>query len=307
MSVSASQVRELRDKTNAGMMDCKKALTETNGDFEAAVDWLRKKGLAAAAKKADRVAAEGLVSVARDGHKVASVIEINSETDFVARNDKFQELVSSVAQASLNASSLESLQNCIHPSGKTVEAEIKEKSAIIGEHLTLRRHAIVRVDNGVVATYVHNAVIPNMGKIAVAVALESETDKIDELSALGKSLAMHIAAARPMVLNEEDMPHELVERERAICFDKAQASGKPENIVKGMVEGGVRKFLQENVLVHQLYIMDGKTKISDLLLQQSANLGSKVAISSYVRFELGEGIEVKTSDFAAEVASIASK
>lgn len=306
MSVLASQVKELREKTNAGMMDCKKALTETNGNFEEAVDWLRKKGLSAASKKADRVAAEGLVSVA-SSDKVAVAVEINSETDFVARNEKFQELVSEVVSVALAANDLDSLKLAKVSSGRTVEDEVKENIAVIGENLSLRRMARISVVDGVVTTYVHNSVANNMGKIAVAVALESRASDLSELSSLGRSIAMHIAAASPKVLSEDQMPADLVERERAICLEKAKASGKPENIVQGMVEGGVRKFYQENVLLNQLYVIDGKTKISDLLQQMSAKLGSEVKIASYIRFELGEGIEVQNSDFAAEVAAITSK
>ena len=306
MSVSAQLVKELREKTNAGMMDCKKALTETNGNFEAALDWLRAKGLSAAAKKADRVAAEGLVALAASGH-TAALIEINSETDFVARNAQFQDLVSSVSELALQAIDIDQLRAMSYSSGRSVEEEVKENVATIGENLTLRRMRSVKVAQGVVGTYVHNAVAPNMGKIAVAVGLESKTSNLDGLAALGKSLAMHIAASRPQALIEADIPEHIVERERAICLEKAQSSGKPENIIQGMVEGGVRKFFQENVLLNQLYIMDGKTKISDVLKNAAADLGAEVTISSFARFELGEGIEKVESNFEHEVNAIAGK
>jgi elongation factor Ts len=306
MSISATQVKDLREKTGAGMMDCKKALTEANGDFEAAVDWLRTKGLAAAAKKAGRVASEGLVAVLT-GNKKAALVEINSETDFVARNDKFQALVNSVTTIALNAKNLEELKEMKHPSGKTVGEEVIENVATIGENLTLRRSALVEVANGVVATYVHNTIVPNLGKIGVAIALESSTTELDKLSSFGKSLAMHIAASRPLVLTEAEVSTDLLTRERDIATEKAKASGKPDNIIQGMVEGRIRKFYEEIVLLNQIYVIDGKSKISDLVANFAKELGSDVKIASFVRFELGEGVEKEESNFAAEVAAVAGK
>jgi elongation factor Ts len=306
MSISATQVKDLREKTGAGMMDCKKALTETNGDFEAAVDWLRTKGLAAAAKKAGRVASEGLVAVLT-GDKKAALVEINSETDFVARNDKFQALVNSIATIALEAKDLETLKAMKHPSGKTVGEEVIENIATIGENLTLRRSDLVTVENGVVSTYVHNAVAPNLGKIGIAVALESTTSNTEKLAAFGKSLAMHIAASRPLVLTEAEVSADLLTRERDIAAEKAKASGKPDNIIQGMVEGRIRKFYEEIVLLNQIYVIDGKTKISDLLANLAKEIGSDVKIASFTRFELGEGVEKEESNFAAEVAAVAGK
>jgi elongation factor Ts len=306
MSISATQVKELRERTGAGMMDCKKALAEANGDFEAAVDWLRAKGLAAAAKKSGRVAAEGLVALAT-ADKRAALVELNSETDFVARNDKFQALVTSIAEIALNAQDIDALRKAKHPSGRNVEEEIVENIATIGENLTLRRSALVEVTSGVVATYVHNAIAPNAGKIAVAIALESNTSDLEKLAVFGKSLAMHIAAARPLVLEEKEVPADLLAREREIAAEKAKDSGKPENIIQGMVEGRIRKFYEEVVLLNQIYVIDGKTKISDLVVNFGKEITSDVKIASFVRFELGEGVEKEESDFAAEVAAVAGK
>ena len=308
MSISATQVKDLRERTGAGMMDCKKALSEAGGDFEAAVDWLRAKGLSAAAKKSGRVAAEGLVAISANQTK-AALIEINSETDFVARNDKFQTLVSSIASIALSANAIdvESLRKSSHPSGRNVEEEIVENVATIGENLTLRRSALLEVSSGVVSTYVHNAIVPNAGKIAVAVALESSSTDFDKLSTFGKALAMHVAAARPLVLKESEVDAGLLARERDIAAEKAKESGKPDNIIQGMVEGRIRKFYEEIVLLNQIYVIDGKTKISDLVINFGKEIGSEVTLSSFVRFELGEGIEKEESDFAAEVAAVVSK
>lgn len=302
--ISANLVRDLREKTGAGMMDCKKALVENNGDFEAAVDWLRAKGLAAAAKKAGRVTAEGLVALCVDGN-LGAAIELNSETDFVARNDLFQNLVSTVSNEALKHENLESLLSAKLSSGKTVEEEIKENVGTIGENLNLRRMGIAKVQNGVVASYIHNSVAPNMGKISVLVALESNTADKAGLEQLGKQIAMHIAAARPQSLDASGVDSALVERERNIFIEQSKASGKPDNIIEKMVEGRIRKFYEEIVLLDQVFVIDGKSRISEVLADASKKFGSDVKINSFVRFELGEGIEVEESDFAAEVAATA--
>ncbi len=303
--ISANLVKDLREKTGAGMMDCKKALLETKGDFEAAVDWLRTKGLAAAAKKAGRVAAEGLTAIAAEGTK-ASVIELNSETDFVARNEKFQHLVSDIARSALACKDINALKDSKLASGKTVAEEITENIAVIGENLNLRRMTTLEVQNGLVASYVHNAVIPNAGKISVLVALES-TGKKEELEKLGKQIAMHVAATRPESLDIASIDPALVERERNIFIEQAKASGKPDNIIEKMVEGRIRKFYEEAVLLEQIFVIDGKTKIADVVKESAKTAGADITVKSFVRFELGEGVEVEETDFAAEVAAVAGK
>lgn len=303
--ITAELVKDLREKTGAGMMDCKKALTETNGDCEAAVDWLRTKGLAAAAKKAGRIAAEGLVASITEGTKGA-IIELNSETDFVARNEKFQDLVSGIAKLALKAKDIDSLKATSTPSGKTVEEEVTENIATIGENLSLRRMEILSVSDGVVASYVHNSVADGMGKIAVLVALESTGDK-EKLYALGKQIAMHTAAARPQSLNIESIDQSIVARERDIFFEQSRASGKPDNIIEKMVEGRIRKFYEEAVLLEQIFVMDNKSKISEVVANAAKELGAEVTLKAFARFELGEGIEQEKRDFAAEVAGVASQ
>lgn len=303
MTVTASQVKELREKTGAGMMDCKKALNETNGDFEAAVDWLRTKGLAAAAKKAGNVAAEGSVAIAVSGN-VAAAVEINSQTDFVARNEQFQSLVKEVAEAALKCNSVEELKSATLANGKTVEAEVIEKVAVIGENLNLRRMNRLEVSNGVIATYVHNEVIPNQGRIAVLIALESTADKA-ALLALGKQLAMHAAAARPVALDETGVDESLVARERDIFTEQARASGKPDNIIEKMIVGRIRKFYEEVCLLNQIFVMDNKTPIAEVLAAKSKELGAPITLKAFARLEVGEGIEKQESDFASEVAAAA--
>ena len=299
MAITAADVKALREKTGAGMMDCKKALTENDGNVENAVDWLRKKGLAAAAKKAGRVAAEGLVSVAAnaDGTR-AAVVETNSETDFVARNDKFQDAAIQFADIALqhNAKDVDALKALEVP-GKShnVEAEVSELIGVIGENISLRRCATVEGD--VVVTYIHNAVKDNLGKIGVIVAMKGDAAKAQEI---GKQVAMHIAAIRPESLNVESLDPALVERERAIFTEQARASGKPDNIIEKMIEGRIRKYYAEVVLLEQAFVIDGKTPVKDVL--SAAGL----EVLSYVRFTLGEGIEKKEEDFAAEVAKTAN-
>ena len=305
MTISASLVKDLREKTGAGMMDCKKALVECKGDFEAAVDWLKVKGLAAAAKKSGRVAAEGLTSVGVDG-KTGAVIELNSETDFVSRNELFQELVRQVAYAAIGCKDLETLKTKKLNTGKTVKETVIESVATIGENISLRRTAALTVNDGVIASYVHNAVAENMGKISVLVALESTADK-NELMDLGKQLAMHIAASKPAGLNKEDIDPSLIQREKDIFTEQSKASGKPDNIIEKMIEGRIRKFLEEVVLLDQIFVLDNKSKISEILANASKKLGTSVVIKSYVRFELGEGITKEETNFADEVAAITNR
>jgi elongation factor Ts len=300
--ITAATVKELRERTGAGMMDCKKALAETNGDMEAAIDWLRTKGLAAAAKKAGRTAAEGLVGVAVQGNRGA-VVEVNSETDFVAKNEQFQEFVRTVAQLALQGGgTVQGLLAASWPSGGTVQDKLNGNIATIGENQSLRRAALLQVNDGVVVSYVHNAVASGLGKIGVLVALESAGDKT-ALETLGKQLAMHIAAANPLALRGEELDPATIERERAIATEKAKESGKPADIVTKMVEGAVAKFRKENALMSQLFVIDNKTKIEDVVAAEAKKIGSPVSLNAYVRFQLGEGIEKKVDDFAAEVAA----
>jgi elongation factor Ts len=298
-------VKALRERTGAGMLDCQKALIENNGDIEAAVDFLRKKGLAAAAKKAGRVASEGLVAVAVEGLKGA-VIEVNSETDFVARNDKFQALVKNISTVALNNTTLEALKAAKTASGKTVEEEVTENVAVIGEHMTLRRVASLQVNDGVIASYVHNAVVPGMGKIAVLIALESTGDKA-KLAEIGKQIAMHAAAARPQALSVEDLDPSLIEREKDVIREQSKASGRPADVIEKMIEGRIRKFYEEVVLLNQLFVIDGKTKISDVVANATSQVGAPVKLKGFIRFELGEGIENEKSDFASEVAAMSQR
>ena len=302
--VTAATVKELRERTGAGMMDCKKALGETAGDMEAAIDWLRTKGLAAAAKKAGRTAAEGLVGVSVRGTRGA-VVEVNSETDFVAKNEQFQDFVRTVAELALDGNGdVAGLAAARWPEGGTVEEKLTANIATIGENQSLRRVGVVEVSEGVVVSYVHNAVTAGLGKIGVLVALEGNGDKA-ALEALGKQLAMHIAAANPLALRGEDLDPALVERERAIASEKASESGKPANIVEKMVDGAIAKFRKENALLSQLFVMDNKTKVEDVIAAEAKKTGSQIGLAAYVRFQLGEGIEKKESDFAAEVAAAA--
>ncbi len=300
--ITAAMVKDLREKSGAGMMDCKKALSENAGDMDQAMDWLRTKGLAAAAKKSSRTAAEGLVGVAVSGTKGAAV-EVNSETDFVAKNDQFQSFVRDVTQIALaKGGDIESLKSQAMPSGKTVEEVLTNNVATIGENQSLRRSRTLEVSKGAVVPYIHNAAAPGLGKIGVLVALESEASD-EVLQALGKQLAMHIAAAFPKALNESDLDEGEIERERAIATEKAAESGKPADIIAKMVEGGIAKYRKEHALVSQLFVMDGKTKISDVVAKAGKDAGAEIKLVDYVRFQLGEGIEKEQSDFAAEVAA----
>ncbi len=304
--ISASLVKELREKSGAGMMDCKKALNETKGDVEAAMDYLRKKGLASAAKKSSRAAAEGLVSVQSSGN-TGVIIELNAETDFVARNDQFQSLLNEATDLALKnkVKTVDDLKAAKVASGKTVEETLTGLIASIGENMNLRRMQLLTVGQGIVATYVHNAISPNRGKIGVLVALES-TGSTDALSAVGRQIAMHIAAARPEALDVEGLDKDMVSRERAIHAEKAKQSGKPAEIVEKMVEGSMRKYYEQVVLTQQTFIIDGESKISAVIEKAAKDAGAPVKLAGYVRFELGEGVEKKADDFAAEVAKMAT-
>ena len=302
--ITAASVKELRERTGAGMMDCKKALAETNGEMEAAIDWLRAKGLSAAAKKAGRTAAEGLVGVAVEGNRGA-VVEVNSETDFVAKNEIFQDFVRNVAQLVLeHGTDVEALGAAQYPEGGTVQEKLTDNIAKIGENQSLRRAAILEVSQGVVFPYVHNQVAPGLGKIGVLVALESAASA-DALNAVAKQIAWHVAAANPLALDAELLDPTLVERERAIAIEKAKESGKPANIIEKMVEGSVAKFRKEHSLLSQLFVMDNKTPVAEVVASAAKDAGTGIQLIGFVRFQLGEGIEKKVDDFAAEVAAAA--
>lgn len=300
--ITAALVKELREKSGAGMMDCKRALTESGGDLEAAVDWLRKKGLAAAAKKAGRIAAEGLIGVASSGTTGAAV-EVNSETDFVARNEAFQAYVREVATVALGAGGdVEKLKAAAYPGGGTAADALTALVAKIGENMSLRRTVALTVKDGAVATYMHAAVSPGLGKIGVLVALESAGDK-EKLLALGKQIAMHIAATNPQALDISSVDPAALAREKAVLTEQASASGKPAAVIEKMVEGRVRKYYEETVLLEQVYVVDGESRVKDVIAKAAKELGTAVTCKGFVRYALGEGIEKKTEDFAAEVAT----
>ncbi len=305
--ITAALVKELREKTGAGMMDCKKALTENDGDIEVAVDWLRKKGLSAAAKKSGRVAAEGLVAVATSG-TAGAVAELNSETDFVARNEKFQDFASKAAEIVLaGADSAESLLAADYPgAGHSVSEELTKLIATIGENMVLRRVGRLSVSEGVVANYVHNQAAPGLGKIGVLVALKSSGDA-EKLEAFGRQLAMHVAAAGPQAVSPAEVDQEAVERERSVLRDQALASGKPPEIVEKMVEGRLRKYYEEVCLLEQVFVIDGETKVGKAVEAFAKDLGSPVEVQSFLRLQLGEGVEKEEGDFAAEVAATAGR
>jgi elongation factor Ts len=302
--ITAAAVKELRERTGAGMMDCKKALAEAGGEMEPAVDWLRAKGLAAAAKKAGRTAAEGLVGVAVEGTRGA-VVEVNSETDFVAKNEQFQNFVREVAKLALaSGGDVDKLAAAQFPGGGTVAEALTESIAKIGENQSLRRTAVVEVGEGAVVSYVHNSAAPGLGKIGVLVALESAAPA-DVLQPLGKQLAMHIAAANPLALDADSLSPALIERERGIAMEKAKESGKPANIVEKMVDGSLAKFRKDNALLSQLFVIDNKTPVAEVVAAAAKEAGTGIELKAFVRFQIGEGIEKKESDFAAEVASAA--
>jgi elongation factor Ts len=305
MAYTATDVKNLRERTGAGMMDCKKALDETGGDMEAAVDLLRAKGLAAVAKKSSRTAAEGLVGVAVSGAKGVAV-EVNSETDFVAKNDQFQDFVRKTTEVALGTgtSDVEALKAAAYPGGGTVADVLTNNVATIGENQQVRRIKQVSVAQGIVVPYMHNAAAPNLGKIGVLVALESEAGA-DVLEPLGKQIAMHIAAAFPLALNAEDLDADTLARERKIAAEKAAESGKPADVQAKMVDGAVAKYAKDNALLSQVFVMDNKTPIAQVVEQAGKAAGAKIVLKDYVRFQLGEGIEKAETDFAAEVAAAA--
>jgi len=305
-NVTATMVKALRDQTGAGMMDCKTALAENDGDMEAAVDWLRAKGLSKAAKKADRVAAEGLVAIAGSAGK-GVVVEVNAETDFVARNEMFQSMVRTIADVALTVGGdFDALSNANYPgTSKTVAEQLQEMVGQIGENMTLRRTAGFEVSPGVVSTYMHSAVAPGLGRIGVLVALESSGDA-EKLEALGKQIAMHVAATNPLSVDIDGLDADVVERERSVFREQAKESGKPENIIEKMVEGRVRKFYEEAVLLKQAFVIDPDNTVEAAVKAAEADAGAPVKVAGFVRFALGEGVEKEESDFAAEVAAAVS-
>lgn len=303
MSISASQVKQLRDLTGAGMMDCKAALAETNGDIEAAVDYLRAKGIAKADKKAGRTAAEGLVGVA-SGENKAVVVEVNSETDFVARNDDFQEIVRKVTEVALTTDgSTEAVAAATYPgTEKTVTEVIKDAVGTIGENLSFRRSASLTVNEGVVATYVHNGVADGLGKLGVLVAIETAGNK-EAANAFGRQVAMHVAAINPLALTNEEVDAVAVEREKQIFIEQARESGKPDAIIEKMIDGRMRKFFEEVVLLSQSFVVNPDLTVAAALKEAEKEIGAPAKITGFVRLALGEGIEKEESDFAAEVAA----
>ena len=305
--ITAALVKELRERSGVGMMDCKKALVENNGDIDAAIDWLRAKGLSKAAKKADRVAAEGLVAVAvrEDGKgEVASAIEFNAETDFVARNDLFQSAAKEFAQLGLHHDGVEAIHGATLENGKTVQDEVTNLIATIGENMQLRRAARLSVGEGVVSSYVHNAVSPGVGRIGVLVALEGAGDK-EALREVGRKIAMHVAATAPLALDTSDLDPAAIEKERAVLIEKAKEEGRPENMIEKIVEGQINKFQKDVVLTKQPFVMDPDVTIEQLVANTGKELGSTLKLAGFVRMALGEGVEkVETPDFASEVASM---
>jgi elongation factor Ts len=306
-TISATMVKDLREKTGAGMMDCKAALAETKGDVEAAVDWLRTKGLAKAAKKAGRIAAEGLIGLAADGSQ-AVLVEVNSETDFVARNQKFQDMVSGIAAAALKAKGdVDKLAAAKYGSSKqTVADTIKEMVGSIGENMTLRRAAYLAAKDGTVASYMHNAIAPGLGKIGVIVALESKGNP-EDVKAFGRQVAMHIAFANPQSLDVDSLDKTVIERERAVLTEQAKESGKPPQVIEKMVEGRLRKFYEEVVLLAQPFVHDSEQTVAKAMEAAGKKAGAPIKITGFHRFALGEGIDRAETDFAAEVAAAASQ
>ncbi|MEG8229777.1 translation elongation factor Ts [Candidatus Rickettsia tasmanensis] len=303
INISAAAVKELREKTGAGMMDCKKALIETSGNFEEAIDFLRKKGLAAAAKKARRIASEGLTAAKVDG-LTGVVIEVNSETDFVARNEQFQDLVKDIANLAVIAKTIDTLKTFKMQSGKSVEEEIIENIASIGENLTLRRMDILEISEGAIGSYVHNEVVPNLGKISVLVGLASNAKDKAKLEALAKQIAVHVAGNNPQSIDDSSLDQALVERERKVFFEKSKEEGKPDNIIEKMVEGRIRKFFSEVVLLQQNFLFEPKLTVAEVIKNAEKELGAEIKIAKFIRYELGEGIEHEEKNFADEVAAI---
>lgn len=305
MSVTAALVKELREKSGAGMMDCKKALNETNGDMDAAIDWLRTKGLAAAAKKSGRVASEGLVAISVSG-TLGALVELNSETDFVSRNDDFQTFAKTLSSLALTASDIEALKAMDYPNtGRTVAEELTHKIATIGENMSLRRMEKVSVESGAIVPYIHNATADGLGRIGVLVGLSSSADRA-VLSGLGKQIAMHIAATTPASISVDDLDPEMVARERDVLIEQAKASGKPQEIAEKMVEGRLRKYYEEVVLLEQTFVIDGETKVGNVIEAAAKDAGADIKLTHFAHFILGDGIEKEESDFAAEVAATLS-
>lgn len=302
--VTASLVKDLRERTGAGMMDCKRALTENNADIEAAIDWLRKKGLSAAAKKSGRVTAEGLVGAVVQGTKGA-VVEVNAETDFVGRNELFQNYVQKVTELAINVPNAEALLASPYGEGRSVADQLTHLISVIGENMNFRRMASISVSAGTVVSYIHGATVPGLGRIGVLVAIESTGD-VAKLQDLGRQIAMHVAAANPQALNISEVDPATLQREKDIFTDQAKASGRPDDIIVKMVEGRVRKFYEESVLLEQAFIMDGKTKVSEVIESLAKELGTPVALKGFVRYALGDGIEKQETDFAADVSALAS-
>jgi elongation factor Ts len=306
MSITAAMVKELREKSGAGMMDCKKALTEAGGDMEAAIDWLRAKGIAKADKKSGRTAAEGLIGIKSDGTS-AVIVELNSETDFVARNDEFQALINGIAAvAATTDGSVEAINAGTYAAtGKTVEDTIKDAIGTIGENMALRRSAKLTVNDGVIASYIHNAVTDNLGKHGVLVALESTGDKA-KLEAIGRQIAMHIAATSPLAVTSDEVDQDVADRERAVFLEQAKESGKPDNIAEKMVEGRMRKFFQEVALMSQQFVINPDQTVAEAVKAAEAEVGAPIAVTGMARLLLGEGVEKEVEDFAAEVAAVAN-
>ena len=305
MSVTAALVKELREKSGAGMMDCKKALNETNGDMDAAIDWLRTKGLAAAAKKSGRVASEGLVAISVSG-TLGALVELNSETDFVSRNDEFQTFAKTLSSLASTASDIEALKAMDYPNtGRTVAEELTHKIATIGENMSLRRMEKVSVESGAIVPYIHNATADGLGRIGVLVGLSSSADSA-VLSGLGKQIAMHIAATTPASISVDDLDPEMVARERDVLIEQAKASGKPQEIAEKMVEGRLRKYYEEVVLLEQTFVIDGETKVGNVIEAAAKDAGADIKLTHFAHFILGDGIEKEESDFAAEVAATLS-
>jgi elongation factor Ts len=304
-NITAVMVKDLREKTGAGMMDCKAALADTGGDLEAAIDWLRKKGISKAAKKAGRVAAEGLIAVAVTGH-TGALVEVNSETDFVARNEAFKSFAKEAATLALEtADDTDRLLTARMSGGTTVQETLTDLIARIGENMSVRRAGVLSVSPGVVAPYVHNAVAPELGKIGVLVALQSSGDA-EKLSALGKQIAMHVAAASPLALNVEQLSADVVARERDVQRELARQSGKPENVIDKMIEGRMRKFYEESVLLSQIFVIDGETPVAKIVERAAKDIGAPVEITGFLRFAVGEGVERPDGgDFADEVKAMA--
>ncbi len=304
MTITAALVKELREKSGAGMMDCKNALTENAGDIEAAMDWLRSKGIAKAEKKSGRVAAEGLIGIAAAGNS-AAVVEVNSETDFVARNEQFQGIVRRVASTAVNSDgSVEAISNATIDGGdKSVADTLTDAIATIGENMNLRRAGRLEVSEGAVASYIHNAAADGLGKIGVLVALQSSGDA-NAVAAIGRQVAMHVAATNPLAATKDELPADVVERERAIFAEQARESGKPEEIIEKMVEGRMRKFFEESVLLSQTFVIDGENSVEQALKNAEEDAGAPIELKGFIRLALGEGVEKEVEDFAAEVAAV---